>query len=42
MANVRLDMVGLDELKGKLEALNKKIVEVSQAADDLLDRKSVV
>ena len=35
MANVRLDMVGLDELKGKLEALNKKIVEVSQAADDL-------
>ena len=24
MANVRLDMVGLDELKGKLEALNKR------------------
>ena len=29
MAKVRLDMVGVDELKGKLEALNKK------------DRKSV-
>lgn len=35
MANVHLDMVGLDELKGKLDTLNKKIMEVSQAADDL-------